>query len=270
MSPVQPVHTNRTAPTRAATPAHGPTHVLRSDALDALRGFAMLWMTVFHFGFDLASQGWWRQDFYHDPLWTWQRTGILSLFLLCAGAGQALATARALPWAVFARRWGQIAGCALLVSLGSWWMFPHSYIYFGVLHAMAVMLLLVRLLAPLGPAALWGLAGLAVALKWLAPWAHAQGLLGVVLNEKAWNWLGLIDKLPVTEDYVPLVPWLGVLLAGFALVRWAPPWLKQRLQQAVPAPLRPLAALGRWSLSYYMLHQPVMLGALMAYGALVR
>jgi peptidoglycan/LPS O-acetylase OafA/YrhL len=26
--------------------------------------------------------------------------------------------------------------------------------------------------------------------------------------------------------------------------------------------LRPLAALGRWSLSFYMLHQPVLIGAL--------
>ena len=32
--------------------------------------------------------------------------------------------------------------------------------------------------------------------------------------------------------------------------------------------LRPLARLGRWSLSFYMLHQPVLIGALMAWAAL--
>jgi peptidoglycan/LPS O-acetylase OafA/YrhL len=32
------------------------------------------------------------------------------------------------------------------------------------------------------------------------------------------------------------------------------------LAGAVPAPLRPLAVLGRWSLSFYMLHQPVFIG----------
>jgi peptidoglycan/LPS O-acetylase OafA/YrhL len=32
----------------------------------------------------------------------------------------------------------------------------------------------------------------------------------------------------------------------------------------VPAVLRPLAALGRWSLSFYMLHQPVLIGAILA------
>lgn len=36
------------------------------------------------------------------------------------------------------------------------------------------------------------------------------------------------------------------------------------LQWQLPVVVRPLATLGRWSLSYYMLHQPVMIGLLMA------
>ena len=35
-----------------------------------------------------------RQNFYHDPFWTGQRTAIVSLFLLCAGLGQARGAAR--------------------------------------------------------------------------------------------------------------------------------------------------------------------------------
>jgi peptidoglycan/LPS O-acetylase OafA/YrhL len=31
----------------------------------------------------------------------------------------------------------------------------------------------------------------------------------------------------------------------------------------VPGALRPLAVLGRWSLSFYMLHQPVLIGAIL-------
>jgi len=34
----------------------------------------------------------------------------------------------------------------------------------------------------------------------------------------------------------------------------------------VPSALRGLAVLGRWSLSYYMLHQPVLIGALLVWG----
>ena len=36
------------------------------------------------------------------------------------------------------------AGCAVLVSIGSWWMVPRSFITFGVLHGIAVMLIVVR------------------------------------------------------------------------------------------------------------------------------
>jgi peptidoglycan/LPS O-acetylase OafA/YrhL len=38
----------------------------------------------------------------------------------------------------------------------------------------------------------------------------------------------------------------------------------------LPVTFKPLARIGRWSLSYYVLHQPVMIGALMAIGWLVK
>ena len=67
------------------------TVATRHGALDALRGTAVLWMTCFHFAFDLNHFGFIHENFYGDPLWTVQRTCILSLFLLCAGFGQAVA-----------------------------------------------------------------------------------------------------------------------------------------------------------------------------------
>mgnify|MGYP000876629481 CR=1 FL=1 len=116
----------------------------RHDRLDALRGLALVWMTVYHFCFDLNHFGLIRQNFYEDPRWTLQRTAIVSLFLFTAGFGQVLAVQAGQGWPRFWRRWGQVAGCAVLVSLGSWWMFPGSWISFGVLHGLAVMLLLAR------------------------------------------------------------------------------------------------------------------------------
>ncbi|MEO7852264.1 MAG: heparan-alpha-glucosaminide N-acetyltransferase, partial [Rubrivivax sp.] len=131
----------------AVRPATG-----RFERLDALRGVAMAWMAAFHLSFDLNFLGWLapRQDFYHDPLWTTQRTCIVSLFLFCAGLSMALALHAGQPWPKFWRRWAQIAACAVLVSIGSAYMFPKSWIAFGVLHGMAVMLILARLGAPLG------------------------------------------------------------------------------------------------------------------------
>ncbi|OGB35484.1 MAG: hypothetical protein A3F78_17210 [Burkholderiales bacterium RIFCSPLOWO2_12_FULL_61_40] len=235
------------------------THVQRMDAVDLMRGLAMLWMTVFHFCFDLNQAGYLHQNFYADPLWTWQRTCILSLFLLCAGFSQAIALQQGQSWRQFGRRWAQIAGCALLVTVGSAWMFPHSFIYFGVLHGMAVMLVIVRLTAGWG-GWLWPLGALAIATKIIAAYAITTGGKADFLNERMFNWLGLISVKPITEDYVPIVPWLGVMWWGMAAGMW---WMaKARSSPPVPRMLNPVVVLGRWSLSYYMLHQPVLLGGL--------
>nr|WP_169167872.1 heparan-alpha-glucosaminide N-acetyltransferase [Acidovorax sp. SRB_24] len=239
----------------------------RFDRVDALRGAAMLWMTVFHACFDLSHFGYWPQDFRTDPWWTWQRTAIVSMFLFCAGLGQAIAVHQGQRWPRFGRRWAQIVGSALLVSAGSFAMFPQSFIYFGVLHAMVVVLLVARCTAGWGRA-LWFAGTVALALPWLAQWALAGPLADVAgpMDARSLNWLGLVSRKPYTEDYVPVFPWLGVVWWGMAAGQWLlqrrPAWL----QGDVFAALRPLAVLGRWSLSYYMLHQPVLIGALMAAG----
>lgn len=241
-----------------ATPSSPLT--TRYPRLDALRGFAIVWMALFHFAFDLNHFRWIQQDFYRDPFWTLQRSLIVSLFLLCAGMGQALALHQQQSWPRFWRRWAQVAGCAVLVSLGSWWMFPRSFISFGVLHGMAVMLLLLRWAGPrlsIGACLLLGLLCLG-----LPSWVQAP------FFDSRWsNWIGLVTRKPIAEDYVPVLPWLGVMLWGYALGRWL---LQQKrgslaaglITGPVPRLLNPLAVLGRWSLSFYMLHQPVLIALL--------
>ena len=227
----------------------------RFDRLDALRGLAIVWMAAFHFSFDLDHFGFTDQDFYADPFWTGQRMAIVTLFLLCAGAGQAVAIAQGQPLARFWKRWAQVAGCALLVSVGSWFMFPRSFISFGVLHAIAVMLIVVRFTAGWG-AWRWPLGALAIALPWL--------LQHPVFDSRWTNWIGLVTHRPVTEDYVPLLPWLGVVWWGAAAATWLLAHSREVLSGPLPAAARPLAVLGRWSLSFYMLHQPILIGLLMA------
>ena len=235
----------------------------RYDRLDALRGLAIVWMTVFHFCFDLNHLGFIRQNFYVDPFWTGQRTAIVSLFLFCAGLGQAAAVAQGQPWSRFWKRWAQVAGCALLVTIGSSIMFPKSFIYFGVLHGIAVMLVIVRATAGWGRW-LWLAGALALAAKWAALWAHGQWPGLDFLNAKPWNWLGLVSRKPITEDYVPLVPWLGVMWWGMAAGQWLLAKRRDLVERGMPASAAPLSWLGRWSLTWYMLHQPVMIGAMMA------
>ena len=239
----------------------------RFDVVDALRGCAMVWMTAFHFCFDLQHFGYLQANFYNDPFWTWQRVAIVSLFTFCAGVSQSIALAQGQSSARFWKRWRQIAACAVLVTAGSYAMYPQSFIYFGILHGMALMLIAVRFFAPSGMA-LWIGGALAIGLPHLAASAHAAWPGLEVLNTPAWNWLGFISRKPVTEDYVPLLPWIGCMLWGMAAGQWClrtkPQWLQVHVGRAGAA----LAVLGRWSLSYYMVHQPVLIGLLMLLGIL--
>ena len=63
---------------------------------------------------------------------------------------------------------------------------------------------------------LWLAGAIALAL----PWCAKLLLSGVdaewapLLNGRALNWLGLVSRKPFTEDYVPVLPWLGVMLIG--------------------------------------------------------
>lgn len=232
----------------------------RLGGLDTLRGAAIVWMVTFHFCFDLSWFGVLHANFYADPFWTRQRVCIVSLFLLSSGLAQALGDARGRAEAAFWKRWGQIAVAGLAVVAGSYAAFPDSFIYFGILQGVAAMLLLHHLLLRrLGPWVLL-LAPLAIAAPQL--WGSAA------FDGRLLNWTGLIAHKPVTEDYVPLLPWIGVfavgsglgaLLAriGFGPLRQLPEW-------------RPLAWLGRRPLTIYLVHQPLLVGGLWAVSQLLR
>ena len=239
-------------------PAEG--EATRFDRLDALRGLAIVWMAAFHFSFDLDHFGYIHQDFHRSALWTQQRLCIVTLFLLCAGAGQAVAIAQGQAPARFWKRWVQIAGCALLVTLGSWFMFPQSFISFGVLHGIAIMLIIVRFSASWG-AWRWplGLAAIVLPNVWSSPF----------FDHRWADWIGPVTHPPPTEDFVPLLPWLGVFWWGAAAGAWLLAHRRDALAGNVAPALRPLAALGRWSLTFYMVHQPLLIGALMAFTWLV-
>jgi uncharacterized membrane protein len=236
------------------TPASASGGRQRFDRLDALRAVAILWMAAFHFSYDLNYFRFIQQNFYVDPRWTVQRACIVSLFLFVAGVGQAIAIDQGQTWTRFWRRWAQIVACSLLVSAGSWWMFPHSFISFGVLHCIALLLIVMRLTAGAGRA-LWPMGAVAIALPIFvaSPWFDARWT----------NWVGLVTHKPVTEDYVPLLPWLALAWWGLAAGQWVLSRRRHWLTGPLPSSLSALAVLGRWSLSFYMLHQPILIGALL-------
>ena len=224
----------------------------RIAAIDALRGIAIVAMVAYHFSFDLALFRFVRFDFERDPLWVVARAAILGTFMLLVGVSLVLAYRQRVPPARRWRRIAVIAACALLVSAASYAMFPRTWISFGVLHAIAVSSVLAWPLVERPRLAL-GL-GIAVLVA-TAAFTHPA-------FDSPWlRWIGFATRPPPTEDYVPLFPWLGVTLAGIAagdaITRgsFGPVGHLARAPEA-------LRWLGRHSLAVYLIHQPVLIGAL--------
>ena len=242
----------RSKPPLTTTPAASNVASVRVPAIDVLRGLAIVAMVVYHFAFDLAYFRVTASDFYHDPFWLHARTLILSSFLLLAGVSLVLAQRSESGRARFWRHVAMIAGCALAVSVASYLVFPRSYIWFGVLHAIALSLILIRPLATRPRIAL--VAGIAVIVAGnlvTSPW----------FDQRSWGWLGFMTAKPITEDYVPLLPWMGVMLAGIAAGHALIRNEFRAIALLARAP-RVVAWLGRHSLAVYMLHQPILIGLL--------
>jgi uncharacterized membrane protein len=228
----------------------------RLAIIDALRGFAVAQMIVYHFIYDLNYFGWVRLRMLIDHPWVGWRTAIVSQFLLLAGVSLVLRVTYKPAWSDFWKRWLQIAGAAALVSAGSWLVFGPRFIWFGILHFIAVALVLVRPLVLLGA---WNLA--------LGAGALAVGLLyaDAAFNPAPLNAIGFVTRKPLSEDYVPLFPWVGVVLIGAGMGSL---WARRGFSLAAPlaalnnSPPRVLVLLGTWALTVYLIHQPILMGVL--------
>jgi len=235
-----------------AKPALRRQQAPRVEGLDALRGVAIVAMVVYHFCFDLRYFGVARWDFEHDIRWLAARTLILSSFLLIAGISAALARRDPAADARWPRHVAVIGGAALLVTAASAMMFPRSFIWFGVLHAIALSLLLARPLVDRPRAAV--AAGVIVI-------AAGVMLSSQHFDNRMLGWLGFMTGKPMTEDYVPLFPWSGVLFLGIAAGHALVASNFTMLAPLARMP-RALRFLGRHSLAVYLVHQPLLLGGL--------
>jgi uncharacterized membrane protein len=238
--------------------AHSPSaQSARWDAVDAARGIAIAAMVVYHFAWDLSFLKLIVTNTITDPGWKAFARTIAGTFLTLVGVGLALAHAQGVRQAAFLKRLAKIGGAALLVTVATVIAFPQSYIFFGILHCIAAasVIALPFLRAP------WFATLLAALACFVAPRVLTQS----GFDHPALEWLGLGREEPITNDYVPLFPWLGVvllgLLAGQALVRH-----RERLAFTGWRAENPLSRLlvqaGRWSLPIYLVHQPILLALL--------
>lgn len=225
----------------------------RLAIVDCLRGIALIAMTVFHFVYDLEFFG--LKEFgYSDQLHWWLlATCVAGSFLFLAGFSLYLAHINQISWKPWFRRLATIVLSAFAITAITSYITPGLTVFFGILHmiAAASVLCLLFLRCP------WWLIVL-VAISVLIVSFYRTN---IGLDHPFLVWLGLVSELPVSSDYRPVFPWLAPALIGLASARLCHQagWFQKLAEiNSASLPFKLICSLGRYSLLYYLLHQPVL------------
>lgn len=236
-------------------PVQDATKQGRIAAFDILRGVALIAMASYHFTWDLENFGYTAPALTAFGWWKFYARCIASTFLFLVGVSLFLAHGRQIRWPGFWKRFAMVAVAAIAISAVTYFVTPDGFIFFGILHeiALASLLGLAFLRLP------WLLTAIVAAAVIAAPYY----LRSEFFDHPALWWVGLSATNPRSNDYVPLFPWFGAVLAGIAAVELASvAGLLARLGTWIPGRWsNPLTFIGRHSLAFYLIHQPLLFGS---------
>ena len=237
----------------------------RFELLDSLRGLTILSMVAFHGTWDLVYlHGMKLPWFGSTPGYVWQQS-ICWTFILLAGFCWKLGRHPL-------KRGLEVFGCGALVSLVTALVIPEQRILFGVLtllgSCMVLLIPLDKALRNLSPVA--GMLG-SGALFFLTR-NLSRGSLGfekLILAKLPGSlyggWIGAFLGTPgrnfASADYFPLFPWLFLFLFGYFLCNLVRKQHWERFLEQGKVPV--LSWLGKHSLLVYLLHQPLLSGAML-------
>ncbi|MEM0910979.1 MAG: heparan-alpha-glucosaminide N-acetyltransferase [Pseudomonadota bacterium] len=232
--------------------SHKQNSAARLFTLDLMRSVAIVLMVVFHFIYDLKFFSVIKSDIPDGVGWQQFRWLIISLFFLCLGASLQLTHYQRFKAKKFFTRVLQIALSAAVISVGSYFFINENWIFFGVLHFLAVASLI------------------AIFFVHVPKIAFVLGISVLVLGAlqavpTRWPFNVFFDNLPsYTNDYVAIIPWMGMVLIGVSLgsTRWfrndpLKGWFSHSTKQLISTP-------GQHSLLIYLIHQPILMSAIYA------
>lgn len=232
----------------------------RYDLIDALRGFTIISMILFHFSYDVfivygRDSGWYFRTGPH----IWQQT-ICWSFILISGFVWSWGKEKNLRRGIF------INLCGLLVTAVTLLAMPSETIWFGVLNflgcAVLLMIPLQHLTKKIPP-----YAGILISFILFLFFRNVQtGIVGfgsfvqirlpeTLYTTKLLTPLGFPYPEFRSSDYFPILPWFFLYLCGWfgnRIFQRHPAW-----QKAARLHIPVLTSIGRKSIWIYLLHQPV-------------
>ena len=228
----------------------------RIPLIDQLRGVALIAMAIYHFTWDLGFFGYIEPETATTGGWRIFARVIAGSFLFLVGFSLVLGHRKGFHARPFLIRLAKIGGAALVITIATWFAFRETFIFFGILHAIAaasiVGLLFLRL--PVIVTLLAATAAVVAPLYLRAP----------LFDHPALWWVGLSVDIPRSNDYVPLLPWLAPVLLGIASGKlFVASTLPERLAgfggRTKVRWKTLLEAAGRHSLAIYLIHQPLLI-----------
>ncbi|TYC55736.1 DUF1624 domain-containing protein [Rhodobacterales bacterium] len=227
----------------------------RLAVLDLFRGLAVVAMAAYHLSWDLSWFAFVSWPVSQGSGWRTFAMLIAGSFLFVSGISLDLAHRDRIRWRSFFVRLAKIVLAAAAVSIVTYFTFGDNFVRFGVLHAIAASSLIAL---PFTRLPFWASILAAAFIFSMPTWAASGAFDGQFLL-----WTGLGTPAVGSVDYVPLVPWAGVALAGLAIsraFRIFGVWEKLSAFRFNGLIGQSTRFLGRHSLPIYLLHQPVLYG----------
>ncbi len=243
----------------------------RSHWLDAIRGGAIIMMVIFHFFYDLTLFGLAEIPIYSSTGWIVFRFIILSSFLGTAGAALYLHHTRGINYSAYARRVMFITINAWAITLVTYVMLAEQYVFFGILHLIALSSILGLLFVRLYWLNL--ILGLAILVL-------GYNYSNAIFDNFGTRWIGMLPRATGSADFTPIFPFFGLVLLGMFVARflgsaiYAQSYSQEHSRDPNARMLKlglafritsGLAGMGRYSLIIYMIHQPIIWGLLYIY-----
>lgn len=232
----------------------------RVGLIDELRGLSILLMVVYHLGYDLVYIFGISIPFFESAAFNFLRDFFAGIFVFISGICCRFSHSNV-------KRSIICLGCALLLTIISFFFIPDEVIWFGILHLLGVSMLLFSCFKPLldrisSPVLGTYLFGALFILLYNLPmgkigWIHLPTKLYCCAFLAP---LGLPTINFFSADYFPVIPWLFLFIAGsyFGVMtknRKFPGYIYSNHCNF-------LAILGRHTLVIYLLHQPIIYGIL--------
>lgn len=224
--------------------------------VDAARGAAIIGVVIFHIIWDLEFVGFISGIAFH-PIWLGFGKTLAGSFMFLVGVSQILAHGQAFKLHRFTKRLIVLSLSAFMITTITWFAFPTTFIYFGILHAIAAASLIGLVFLKLPSAIILAVSITILILPYFLSWP--------TFDTRWLAWVGFSETPPSSNDFVPIFPWVGLSLLGMAITKFRQErsiFPKLSAQYDKNPAVHRLGWFGRYSLIIYLVHQPILLAIL--------